>query len=108
MYQKEILSLKNRSSFSESRVQQDERAISNYLKEAGYYFSTLVSSTQDLGNNKIDLFYKIDLGKKAKVSKISFIGDKVFKDSKLRNIIVSDEYKFWKIVSGKKFLNENL
>ena len=104
----EILLLKNRSSFSESRVQQDERAISNYLKEAGYYFSTLVSSTQDLGNNKIDLFYKIDLGKKAKVSKISFIGDKVFKDSKLRNIIVSDEYKFWKIVSGKKFLNEKL
>ncbi len=104
----EILSLKNRSSFNDLKAKQDEIAISNYLKEEGYYFSTIISSIQELGDNKIDLFYKIDLGKKAKVSKISFIGDKVFKDNKLRNIIVSDEYKFWKIISGKKFLNENL
>ena len=34
-----------------------------------------------LGDNKIDLLYKIDLGEKSKISKISFIGDKKFKDS---------------------------
>ena len=104
----EILLLKNRSSFNDSKIFQDETAISNFLKNEGYYFSTLVTSVEDLGDNKIDLIYKIDLGKKAKISKISFIGDKVFKDSKLRNIIVSDEYKFWKVISGKKFLNEKL
>ncbi len=48
------------------------------------------------------------LGNKAKIKKISFIGNKIFKDSKLRNIIISEEYKFWKFISGKKFLNENL
>ena len=36
------------------------------------------------------------------------MGDKVFKDAKLKNIIVSEEYKFWKIISGKKYLNEVL
>jgi|TARA_B110000037_G_scaffold218447_1_gene281475 outer membrane protein insertion porin family len=104
----EILSLKNRSSFNLSKTKQDEITLSNYLKNEGYYFSEIVSSTQDLGNNKIDLFYKIDLGRKAKISKISFIGDKIFKDAKLRNIIISEEYKFWKLISGKKYLNENL
>ena len=59
-------------------------------------------------DNKIDLLYQIELGEKSKISKISFIGDKKFKDSTLKNIIISEEYKFWKFLSGKKYLNENL
>ena len=47
------------------------------------------------------------LGKKSKIKKITFIGNKVFKDKKLRNIITSTEYKFWKFISGRKFLNQN-
>ena len=104
----EILSLKDRSSYNLSSVNKDENAILNYLKNEGYYFSNITSSYQDLGDNKIDLLYEIDLGNKAKISKISFIGDKKFKDGALRNIIISEEYRFWKIISGKKYLNENL
>ena len=104
----EILSLKNRSSFNSNLIQTDELGILNLLKDKGYYFSKVISSYQDLGDNKIDLYYKIDLGKKAKIAKISFIGNKKFKDAALRNIILSEEYKFWKVISGKKFLNENL
>jgi len=104
----DILSLKNRSSYNSALIKKDEIAILNFLKEGGYYFSTITSSYQDLGNNKIDLLYKIDIGKKSKISKISFIGDKKFKDSTLKNIILSEEYKFWKFLSGKKYLNENL
>ena len=48
------------------------------------------------------------MGEKAKIKKISFIGDKKFKDRKLRNLIVSEEYKFWKFISNKKFLNEEI
>jgi len=72
----EILSLKNRSSFNSDLIKVDEVLILKFLKDDGYYFSKITSSYQDLGDNKIDLFYKIDLGKKAKISKISFIGDK--------------------------------
>jgi len=104
----EILSLKDRSSYNLSLVNKDENAILNYLKDEGYYFSNIITSYQDLGDNKIDLLYEVELGKKAKISKISFIGDKKFKDSILRNVIVSEEYRFWKFISGKKYLNENL
>tara|TARA_B100000795_G_scaffold160496_1_gene120678 strand:+ start:2633 stop:4870 length:2238 start_codon:yes stop_codon:yes gene_type:complete len=104
----EVLSLKNRSSFNSLSIKKDVDAITSLLKNSGYYFSNVVSSTQDLGSNKINLFYKVDLGKKARITKISFIGDKKFKDSTLRNIILSEEFKFWKIISGKKFLNEGL
>ena len=104
----EILSLKNRSSYNLVLIRKDENAILNYLKDKGYYFSTITSSYQDLGDNQIDLFYEIELGDKAKISKISFVGDKKFKDSTLRSIILSEEYRFWKFISGKKYLNEKL
>jgi outer membrane protein insertion porin family len=56
----------------------------------------------------VSIDYKIDLGEKSKIGKISFIGDKIFKDSKLKSVIVSEEYKFWKFISGKKFLKEEI
>jgi outer membrane protein insertion porin family len=104
----EILSLKNRSSYNSTLIKKDEAVILSFLKNDGYYFSKVTSSYKDLGSNKIDLFYQIELGEKSKISKISFIGDKKFKDSTLKNIIISEEYKFWKLLSGKKYLNESL
>ena len=103
-----ILSLKNRSSFNLNLIKKDEVTILNFLKSNGFYFSEIATSFLDLGDNKVDLFYKINLKEKAKISKISFIGEKKFKDSTLRRIILSEEYKFWKFISGKKYLNEDL
>ena len=36
------------------------------------------------------------------------MGNKIYKDKKLKRLIISEEYKFWKFISGKKFLNENI
>ena len=74
----------------------------------GFFFANIETYKENLEDNKINLTLKIDIGDKAKIKKISFIGDKVFKDNKLKSIIVSEEYKFWKFISGKKFLNQNL
>ena len=46
------------------------------------------------------------LGEKALIENIKFNGNKIFKDKILRNIIVSEESKFWKILSTTKFLNK--
>ena len=103
-----VLVLKNRSSFNIKDVKKDEISIANILKEKGYYFSNVESSIEDLGDNKINLTYLVTLGNKAKISKISFIGNTIFKKNMLESIIVTEEHKFWKIISGKKFLNEGL
>ena len=103
-----VLILRNRSSFNLKDVKKDEISIKNILKKKGYYFTSVQSTMEDLGDNKVNLTYIVDLGKKAKISKISFVGDKIFKKSRLENIIVTEEHKFWKIISGKKFLNEDL
>ena len=104
----DIQTLKDRSSFNIAKVKNDEIRMINLLKDKGYYFPKIVTTVTDLKKNKVNLAYAIDVGKKAKISKISFIGDKKIKDSKLKSIIISEEYKFWKFISGKKYLNENL
>jgi len=103
---KNKVNLKSRSSFNEILLIKDIESIKNTLKNLGYYFAEIDTSVEELKNNKIDLIYNISIGKKAKIKKISFIGDKIYKDKKLKSIILSEEYKFWKFLSGKKFLNE--
>ncbi len=100
--------LKSRSSYNEFILKEDIKNIENILKEIGYYFSKIETFVETLSKNKLKLTYKIDLGEKAKIKKISFIGDKKFKDKKLKSIIVSEENKFWKFISNKKFVNENV
>ena len=102
------LKLKNRSSFNENILNKDKNIILSELKNKGYYFSKIDVELIDLENNKIDLVYNINLGEKAKIKKIIFLGNKIFKDGKLKNLIISEEYKFWKFISGKKYLNENI
>ena len=100
--------LKSRSSFNEVLLDKDKKLIRNYLKDKGYYFSQIDISKEELGDNKINLFYSISLGEKAKIKKISFLGNKIFKDKKLKGVILSEEYKPWKFLSGKKYLNESI
>ena len=101
-----IVSLKSRSSFNDFLVSNDRKLIKEYLKNIGYYFSEITTTIENLDNNLVNVIHNIDTGNKAKIKKISFIGNKVFKDNKLRSLIISEEYKFWKIISGKKYLNE--
>ena len=103
-----LINLKNRSPLNENIIAQDKEEILNYLKDKGYNFSKIVVSIEDVSSNLVNLTYDINLGNKSIISKITFIGEKFFKDAKLKSIILSEEYKFWKIISGKKFLNTKL
>ena len=105
---KNSINLKDRSSYNESIFLDDKNNVLKTLRSLGYYFATVTTSVEELNDNKINIIYDINLGEKARISKITFSGKKIFKDKKLRSIIASEEYKFWKFISGKKFLNEDL
>ena len=100
--------LKSRNSFNKILLSKQVNLIKDVLKDFGFYFAKVTPFLEELDNDLVSIIYKIDLGDKAKISKISFIGDKVYKDKKLRDVILSEETKFWKFISNKKFLNEQL
>ena len=101
------LILKSRSSYNEYSLFEEKDFILSTLRELGFYFATVNTYVETLENNMVNINHNIDLGKKAKIKKISFIGDKIYKNRKLRSIIISEEYKFWKFISGRKFLQED-
>ena len=103
-----VLSIREKSSFNEIRLLEEREKIILLLKEQGYLFTKVNFYKEDLNDNKVNLIFDINLGDKAKIKKILFVGDKIYKDEKLKRVIVSEEYKFWKILSGKKYLNENM
>ena len=103
----ENITLKNRMSFTENQLQKDINILNNILKSGGYYFAKVKpSSITNDELNSVRLEINIDLGKKAKIKKITFIGDKKIKDKKLLEVIASEEHKFWKFISNKVYLNE--
>ena len=61
----------------------------NILKSYGYYFVKLETSINKNLNNTVDLKYNFELGEVAKIKAINFIGDKIYNDIILRNIILS-------------------
>ncbi len=105
----EYMTLKNRMSFTENQLQSDIIIIENALKANGFYFSKVDPfKTVNKDLNSISLKIQIDQGEKAKIKEIIFIGDKKIKDKKLLEVIATEEHKFWKFVSNKVYLNENL
>ena len=106
---KKQLLLKDKNPFVENFVSNDIERIQKILKNSGYYFSKVSDQIIENNNNTVDVIYNIDLGEKAYIKAIEFIGDKYYKDRLLRNIIVSEEDKFWKFITNRRFLNpENI
>ncbi len=101
------LSLREKSPYVNFLAKQDINKIENSLNNAGYYFNKVEVSMKNNNNDTVDLIYNIELGDKALIKKIIFTGEKYYKDKKLKNIIVSEESKFWKFISNKKYLNPN-
>ena len=101
------LSLREKSPYVSFLAKQDINKIQNSLNSAGYYFNKVDVTLQNNSNETIDLIYNIELGEKALIKNIIFTGERYYKDKKLKNIIVSEESKFWKFISNKKYLNPN-
>ncbi len=103
----EQVEMREKNSFIENKVKNDEEKIINILRTNGYYFSKVTPKLKTNPNNTVDLIFEVELGDKAYIKKIRFIGDKKIKENKLKKVIVSEEAKFWKFVSSRKFLDLN-
>ncbi len=103
---KDNISAKERSSYNELTLINDKERIYETLRILGYYFPTVEVLIEDKSNNIFDIIFKIDVGNKTKIRSINFTGNKFFKENKLKSIIVSEEYKPWKFISGRKFLKK--
>ena len=103
----DVTSKINKYPLIDSKISDQVNLLKNILKSYGYYFVKLETKYVENDNNTVDLIYNFDLGDIAKIKRIKFIGNKIFSDGTLRNVIVSEETKFWKFITRNKYLDSN-
>ena len=93
--------------YLENNISDQKNSLINILRNTGFYFAEVETIIEDNNNNSVNIIYNFNLGERAKISEIKFIGNKIFKNNKLRNLIVSEESRPWKFLTSNKYLNEN-
>ena len=92
--------------YLKSKILEQNNLLLNIVRASGFYFSEIDTKIVDNEDNSVDIIYDFNLNKRAIIKKISFQGDKIFKESKLRNVIKSEEGRFWKFITSNKYLDE--
>ena len=104
---KEILNkleLQPQESFIQNKLVEDINLIKKLYNSLGYNFIEIKSKIEKIDENRVSILYDIDKGKKTYITSIEFTGDKKINEKRLRDIIVSEEHKFWKLLSKNTFL----
>ena len=104
---KEILNkleLQPQESFIQNKLVEDINLIKKLYNSLGYNFIEIKSKIEKIDENRVSILYDIDKGKKTYITSIEFTGDKKINEKRLRDIIVSEEHKFWKFLSKNTFL----
>ena len=103
----ELLTLKEKNSFIETKISEDTITIKKIYESMGYNFVDVKPKVETFSNNRVNLVFFLEKGKRTAIKKINFTGDKKIKEKRLRDVIVSEEKKFWKFISKTTYLNFN-
>ena len=103
----ETLSLKPKGSFIESKLEADINTVKKIYASLGFNFIDVEAKIERFDNGQVNLVYFLEKGNKTDIAKITFLGDKKIKEKRLRDIIVSEEKKFWKFLSKNTYLSYN-
>jgi outer membrane protein insertion porin family len=103
-----IITLKENTIFSNSKLKKDVEEIKQYFKLEGYFSTIVDPEVIKLENNDVNLIMNVDLKNKSRISKIYFIGDKFFSQSQLMDIISTSEYSWWKLFSSGALNEERI
>ena len=94
-----IITLKENSIFSSSKLKKDIESTREFLYATGHYQASIVPEVIKIDNNQVNLIINIDKKEISKIKNIYFIGSKFFSNSQLIDVITSSEDGWWKFFS---------
>lgn len=94
------VTLRARVIFTRTKVQNDLQRILAVYRRSGRFGATVEPKVIRLPQNRIDLVFEINEGEPTSVSRISFVGNKVFDDGDLRSEIQTKESAWYRILSS--------
>ena len=90
---------KVRGTLSRPIVQSDTQRIIEQYRRNGRYDVRVVPKIIELPNNRVDLVFEVNEGKKTSVKNIRFVGNRYYSDYRLKDIIKTTE---WNLLSFLK------
>jgi outer membrane protein insertion porin family len=92
--------LSARQIYTRAKVQDDvERQIELY-RRSGRFAVRIEPKVIQLPQNRVDLVFEISEGPTTGISAINFLGNRVFSDDELRDVILTRESRWWRIFSA--------
>ena len=98
-FQEEV-ELSPRSVYTRSKVQADVQRLVELYRRSGRFSAIIEPKVIRQPQNRVDLIFEISEGPTTGVSSINFLGNKEFKDRKLKGKLVTKESRWWKFFSS--------
>ena len=105
---KKLINLKEKGSLIKSNLSKDLEIIKKLYSSRGFNSSKIEAKLNKIDETKFDLLIDISKGNKSKISSVNFIGNNKVRSKRLKEIVASEEDKFWKVLTNNTNFSENL
>jgi outer membrane protein insertion porin family len=94
------ISLKPRVIYTRSKVQNDVNRLQTLYQKSGRFAVSVEPKLIQLPQNRVDLVFEVDEGALTEVQNIRFVGNKVFDDGDLQEIVRTRETRWYRFLSS--------
>ena len=94
------MQLRPRAVFTPAVAQADRQKILDLYARRGYFAARVDPKIIELPQNRVDVVYEISDGASTLISRIAFVGNHAFSESRLRDVIESREEAWWRFLSS--------
>lgn len=94
------VTVRPRGIFTRAKAQGDVQRIVELYRRSGRISATVTPQIIELPQKRVDLIFKIDEGPKSGILSVNFLGNKAFSDNDLRDVVVTEESRWYKFFSN--------
>ncbi len=96
----EEVRVRPRTVFTRAKVRADVKRMLELYRNSGRFAAIIEPKVVQLEQNRVDLLFEIQEGPKTKVSRVNFLGNHVYSDGDLRDVMATKESRWWKIFTS--------
>jgi outer membrane protein insertion porin family len=105
----ELISSKERQTLSISKAEKDADSIASAYAATGRISASISPKVVELSDNRVNLIFEISEGKITEIEKITFTGNRIFSDFRLKNVIATKQAGiFRRLIKSDTYVEEKL
>ncbi|HRO33623.1 MAG TPA: outer membrane protein assembly factor BamA [Brevundimonas sp.] len=94
---REEVTIRPRGVYTRAKIQEDVGAIVELYRLSGRISATVTPKLVQLEQNRVDVVFEINEGPETGIQAITFMGNQVFSDSDLREVMVTKQSRWWRL-----------